>query len=144
MSNDVEGRLRITKIEAARRQLNAAITMFFRDDDELAVHVVAQSAYQIIRDLLAARGKDAMEAMLSFGFFCMLKAHADGQLGWPHLTQAHYRTWRYCFIRAQATSNLVWPQPQKYSHIMRTIHPFRRCPLASRGSSWRPSNVLGR
>lgn len=41
----------ITKLEAAQRQLNAAIRLFFIDEDELAVHTIASAAYRLINDL---------------------------------------------------------------------------------------------
>lgn len=77
---DADHRMLITRAGVARRQLNAAIRMFFRGDDELAVHTVAQGAFQIIRDLLGKQKKDVMEVAMSRGLFEALKAHANGQL----------------------------------------------------------------
>ena len=48
----------ITKLEAARRQLCAAVRFFIHGEDELAVHTVTAAAARIIRDLRAQRGHD--------------------------------------------------------------------------------------
>ena len=45
----------ITKIEAARRLVHAAIAMLFRNDDPLAVHTVAMAAHGVLRDLAKRR-----------------------------------------------------------------------------------------
>ena len=44
---------RITKIEAAQRQIDAGIRMLFRNDDPVAVHTVAMAGFRILRDLVA-------------------------------------------------------------------------------------------
>lgn len=60
----------VTKLAAARRQLLAAIRMFFAGQDELAVHTVASAAYRIIADLKAKRGRDeASDYFLTMIFF---------------------------------------------------------------------------
>ena len=48
--------LRITKIEAAQRQINAGIRMLFRDDDPVAIHTVAMAGFRILRDLVKQEG----------------------------------------------------------------------------------------
>ncbi len=51
----------IKKIEAAQRQLDAAITLWFRDGDSVAIHTLACSAYQIIHDINRHRkGRDLL------------------------------------------------------------------------------------
>lgn len=52
------GKVYVTKIAAARRQLCAAIRMFFAGEDELAIHTVASAAYRVLSDLKAERGRD--------------------------------------------------------------------------------------
>ena len=49
--------IHITKIAAAKRQLDAAIRMFFAGEDELAVHTIAAAAFRVLRDLHKKRGK---------------------------------------------------------------------------------------
>jgi hypothetical protein len=41
----------IKKIDAAIRQLDVAIALWFNEGDEIAIHVLACSAYQIIHDI---------------------------------------------------------------------------------------------
>ena len=51
----------ITKLEAARRQLCAAVRFFIHGEDELAVHTVTAAAARIISDLRGQRGHDEAE-----------------------------------------------------------------------------------
>lgn len=53
MSN---GKLRISKIEAAQRQLDCAIELWFLDKDELSVNTLAGAAYQLVHDLKKHKG----------------------------------------------------------------------------------------
>lgn len=58
----------ITKTEAARRQIDAAILMLFRNDDPLAVHTVAMAVFRLLRDLAKSRGlKDPFDSMIPPG-----------------------------------------------------------------------------
>jgi hypothetical protein len=49
-------KLRISKIEAARRQLDTAIELWFLDKDEVSVHTLAAAAYQLVHDLKEHKG----------------------------------------------------------------------------------------
>lgn len=46
----------VTKLDAATRQLDCAIGMFFKDADPVPVHTLAFAAYQIIHDINHSRG----------------------------------------------------------------------------------------
>ena len=41
----------VTKIQAAQRQIDAAIRMLFRNEDPVAIHTVAMAGFQILRDI---------------------------------------------------------------------------------------------
>jgi hypothetical protein len=49
-------KIRVNKMDAARRQLDAAIRMTFGGADPIAVHSVAAAGHQIIRDICKSRG----------------------------------------------------------------------------------------
>jgi hypothetical protein len=49
-------KLRISKIEAARRQLDSAIELWFLDKDEVSIHTLAAAAYQLVHDLKEHKG----------------------------------------------------------------------------------------
>jgi hypothetical protein len=49
--------IRIDKISAARRQIDAAIRMTFGGEDPVAIHSVIAAANQIVRDLCARHGR---------------------------------------------------------------------------------------
>ena len=66
------GKVYVTKLAAAQRQLCAAIRMFFAGEDELAIHTVASAAYQILRDLKAKRGRnEAADHYLNMIFYAV-------------------------------------------------------------------------
>lgn len=46
----------ITKLEAAVRQLRAAILLYFSNGDEVAIHTLAFAAHEILRQLARAKG----------------------------------------------------------------------------------------
>lgn len=48
--------MRIAKLDAARRQLDCAIRLWFSDDDPVVIHALAWSAYQIVEDINEKKG----------------------------------------------------------------------------------------
>jgi len=50
--------IKIDKLDAARRQLDCAIELWFLDKDELSSHTLAAAAYQLVHDLKENRGLD--------------------------------------------------------------------------------------
>lgn len=46
----------LTKLNAAKRQINAAIRMFFAEEDPIAIHAVVAGGLQIISDLATKKG----------------------------------------------------------------------------------------
>lgn len=49
-------KFKITKFEAARRQLDCAIELWFLDKDPISVHTLAAAAHQIIHDIYQKTG----------------------------------------------------------------------------------------
>jgi hypothetical protein len=47
--------IRVSKLDAARRQLQTAITMWFREDDPVATHTLACAAYEVLHAVSKAR-----------------------------------------------------------------------------------------
>ncbi|MCY4595739.1 MAG: hypothetical protein OXC19_13205 [Bryobacterales bacterium] len=71
-----------TKIESARRLVNAAIRMLFRQDDPLAVHTVAMAGFRVLRDLAIIRGLEhPVDSMIrpemEREFWGVVNAHAN-------------------------------------------------------------------
>ena len=58
------GTLRVNKLDAARRQIDAAVRMTFASEDPVAIHSVAAAGNRILRDLCAKR--DNVESYLRF------------------------------------------------------------------------------
>lgn len=48
---------RVSKLDAARRQLRTAIRLFFEDGDAVSIHTLNAAAEGLLRDLLAAGGR---------------------------------------------------------------------------------------
>ena len=57
MDGGSDDKRQITKLEAARRQLDCAIELWFMDGDTVSIHTLAAAAYQIIHDLKEHRGE---------------------------------------------------------------------------------------
>jgi len=57
-------KIRINKIDAAKRQINAAIRMTFQGEDPVAIHSVIAAGHRIIRDICQKRGD--VESFLRF------------------------------------------------------------------------------
>ena len=80
--------IRVTKIQAAQRQIDAGIRMLFRNEDPVAIHTVAMAGFRILRDLVKKRDlahpidsmikpgkeKEFWGALNNFSNFCK---HAD-------------------------------------------------------------------
>ena len=80
--------IRVTKSQAAQRQIDAAIWMLFRNEDPVAIHTVAMAGFRILRDLTKksdrqhpidsmikpGKEKEFWGALNSFSNFCK---HAD-------------------------------------------------------------------
>jgi hypothetical protein len=75
-----EASIIITKLAAARRQLDAAIRMTFANEDELAIHTVAAAAYRILRDILANRGRDDFVDLIKQGTYLLALDLINGKL----------------------------------------------------------------
>ena len=48
--------IEVSKLEAAERQLDQAVRLFFAREDEVSIHTLAAAAYQIIADICKHRG----------------------------------------------------------------------------------------
>lgn len=74
------GKIYVTKLAAAQRQLCAAIRMFFAGEDELAVHTVASAAYRVLSDLKAERGRDEAADVHLTSIFYVVRDYRRGAL----------------------------------------------------------------
>jgi hypothetical protein len=43
--------IEVSKLDAARRQIEVAITLYFNDDDPVAIHTLTGAAYNLLRDV---------------------------------------------------------------------------------------------
>jgi hypothetical protein len=55
-----KSQIRVTKLEAAKRQLTAAIRLFFDGGDEIAVHTLAVASYDILHTLSKRKGAHSL------------------------------------------------------------------------------------
>jgi hypothetical protein len=55
----------ISKLQAAERQLNCAIRLYFADDDLLAVHTLSRAAFRILFDIYPKQSPDGFERLLN-------------------------------------------------------------------------------
>lgn len=69
----------ITKIDAAKRQLDCAIKLFFESGDSLSIQTLSQAAFQILFDLYPRYRTDGFEKDLG---------HQIERMGWPDFVKA--------------------------------------------------------
>jgi hypothetical protein len=69
----------IDKSTAAERLIVAAIAMAEKGDDPLAIHVVASSALNLLRELIEAGGDNYVAQVLKHGVFAMASARIKGE-----------------------------------------------------------------
>ena len=72
-------KLFVAKLGAAERQLNAAIRRTLANDDELAIHTVAASAYRVLRDMKQKRGRSDAFDLFMLGMFAIAEELATGK-----------------------------------------------------------------
>jgi len=72
--------LHINKLAAAKRQIQAAIRMYFAEEDELAVHIVASAAYNVLKDIKRSRGKSEAADFLGLIAFSFVSSWHRGEL----------------------------------------------------------------
>ena len=77
--------LHITKLAAAKRQLQAAIRMFFMPEDELAVHTIAAAAYGLLKDIKRERGLNEAADVHLTTYFYLVRDFRHGTLP-DHMT----------------------------------------------------------
>jgi len=66
MSDDAK--IIVLKITAAQRQLDAAVRMYFSNEDPLAAYTVAAASNRILRDLISEKGESAATHILHQAF----------------------------------------------------------------------------
>ncbi len=77
--------IHINKLSAAKRQLKAAIRMYFQSEDELAVHTVAAAAYGLLKDIKKSRGMNEAADSYLVSIFYVVRDYRRGTLP-PHMT----------------------------------------------------------
>lgn len=70
----------VTKLAAAKRQVQAAIRLFFLEEDELAIHTVASAAYGLLKDLKRERGQSEAADTYRTTFFYLVRDFRRGTL----------------------------------------------------------------
>src|SRR4051812_2812006 len=55
-----DGKIPVSKLDAARRQLQTAVKLWFHDDDPVSIHTLLMAAHEIFRVLNRAQGGPPM------------------------------------------------------------------------------------
>lgn len=80
MKDTRSGKVQITKLAAAQRQLDAAIRMYFAGEDDLAIHTIASAAYGLLRDIKKKRGQEEAADVYGMGIFYSVRDYLRGTL----------------------------------------------------------------
>ena len=57
---DITRSEKVTKKDAARRQLQAAVRLFFVEEDSIAIHTIAGAAHELLRTLVKRHGGSSL------------------------------------------------------------------------------------
>ena len=60
MNKKTSPSLKITKLDAAKRQLESAILLYFNGGDPVSIHTLSAAAYNIVRDINSSRTGEMM------------------------------------------------------------------------------------
>lgn len=58
--------IKVNKIEAARRQIDAAIRLLFDNEDPIAIHTLTMAGFRILRDITEKQNSDISKVTQSF------------------------------------------------------------------------------
>lgn len=72
-----KNQIKVTKLEAARGQIETAIELFFTDKDPISIHTLTCAAYQILMDIGKTRGIAAVLKNPSFVQVDMQKLYLE-------------------------------------------------------------------
>jgi hypothetical protein len=80
MSQMQSAEIYVTKLAAAKRQLSAAIRLYFQGEDELAIHTIASASYRVLSDLKTDRGLDEASDYYFTSVFYIVRDYHRGTL----------------------------------------------------------------
>lgn len=111
--------LHVTKLAAAKRQLQAAIRLFFFEEDELAIHTVASAAYGLLKDLKRDRGHSEAADSYRTTIFYLVRDFRRGTL------PAHFTSDPGIMAEVERISDQLSPitADSKLSDVKVTISP---------------------
>lgn len=72
--------LHVTKLAAAKRQLQCAIRLFFRHEDDLAIHTLASAVYGLLKGIKQDRGMDEAADTHRISIFYVVRDFRRGTL----------------------------------------------------------------
>lgn len=72
--------LHVNKLASAKRQLQAAIRLFFMQEDDLAIHTVASASYGLLKDMKRDRGRSEAADSYLATFFYLVRDFRRGTL----------------------------------------------------------------
>jgi len=58
--------IKVNKIEAARRQIDAAIRLLFDNEDPIAIHTLIMAGFRILRDIAEKQNSNISKVTQSF------------------------------------------------------------------------------
>jgi hypothetical protein len=111
--------LHVTKLAAAKRQLQAAIRLFFLEEDELAIHTVVSAAYGLLKDLKRDRGQSEAAESYRTTFFYLVRDFRRGTL------PAHFTSDPSIMAEVERIADQLSPitADSKLSDVQVTISP---------------------
>ena len=75
----------VTKLDAVRRQIEAAVALWFEDGDPVAIHTLTAAAHRVCHDLLTKAGDTTM--VFNMAMLSEEDGRKSGRLAGPGLTR---------------------------------------------------------
>ena len=124
----------ITKLEAARRQLETAIRLYFSEADPVSIHTLTLAAYDIIRNVSKKRGgspmviKDELPELVNPKYKKMFRDKLnEAQNFFKHADRDADSTLRFC---PAITEKMMWDACEQYCKLTSESPPLFRAYIA--------------
>lgn len=121
------GQLKITKLEAAKRQIETSITLWFQEADPVSIHTLTTAARQILVDLNAKAGGEPMGAdhqmIRPEARIIARKAMAEAENFFKHADRDPEAS---CLFSPEATRFYLLEAIDKYQELAREQPPLMK------------------
>ena len=119
--------IHLTKLSSAKKQLQAAIRMYFMEEDELAIHTIASAVYSVLKDLKKNRGKDEVDDIFNASLNRLVSEYKNNSLSNEILSNPSLMellkqladTAEFSITTSKETKKAYWKESNKSSNFLK-------------------------